>query len=53
VSSFLTAHQHIIGYSMPQMVDRWTATEQVRMNKINKYSSKILSQLPSARALYT
>jgi len=21
VSSFLTAHQHIIGYSMPQMVD--------------------------------
>jgi len=21
VSSFLTAHQHIIGYSVPQMVD--------------------------------
>jgi len=23
VSSFLTAHQHIIGYSVPQMVDSW------------------------------
>jgi len=23
VSSFLTAHQHIIGYTVPQMVDSW------------------------------